>query len=139
VIPNGPEAFPTGPEATALAVLGQARAGQFAGIRDQFTAGLRPLVTVAALQAAWEAALAQRGPVSSVGTPASEPVAGGMTAVKIQLTFERGALTFAVYLTGDSQLTGPSVWWRAPLGYSHGPLSDFSVVSHLAAVVSAKQ
>ncbi|MGD0699594.1 MAG: alpha/beta hydrolase [Trebonia sp.] len=122
--PTGPEAFPTGPEARALAVLGLAQAGQFADIRDLFTEGLRPMVTAAALQAAWEAALAERGPVTSAGTPASEPVAGQLTAVKIPVTFERGALTLAVYLTGDGQLTGlqleppadpePAAPWQPP-------------------------
>ena len=125
--PTEPEAFPAGPEARAAAVLDLARAGQFAEIRELFTAGLRPLVTAAALQAAWEAALAEHGRLASVGPPASEPFAGDMVAVKIPLTFERGALTLAVYLTPAGQLTGlqleppggaePAAPWERP-GYA---------------------
>jgi hypothetical protein len=75
-----PDACPIGPgartpEARALAVVELARAGQFDQIRELFTAGLRPMVTAAALQAAWEAELAERGQLTAVGapTPAASP------------------------------------------------------------------
>ena len=124
MIPTGQETFPTAPEGTAMRVLELARAGQFAQLRDLFTEGLRPMVTAAALQAAWETALAEHGPVSTVGVPVSEPVAGDMVAVKVPLAFERGALTLAVYLSGAGQLTGlqlepaanaePAAPWQPP-------------------------
>jgi hypothetical protein len=127
VILTESETFPTGPEGRALAVLDLARARRFAEIRDLFTEGLRPMVTAAALQAAWEAALAEHGPVISVGTLASEPVGGDVIAVKVPLTFERGELTLAVYLTGAGQLAGlqlepaantePAAPWEPP-GYA---------------------
>ena len=106
MIPAELETFPTGPEGRALTVLDLARAGWFAEIRDLFIEGLRPMVTAAALQAAWEAAMAEHGPVTSAGTTASELVAGDMIAVKIPVTFERGELALAVYLTDADQLTG---------------------------------
>jgi uncharacterized protein len=127
VIPAESETLPPGPAGTALTVLGLARAGRFAEIRDLFVQGLRPMVTAAALQAAWEAALAERGPVTSIGAPTSEPVAGDLTAVKIPIAFERGGLALAVYLTRDGQLTGlqleppggtePAAPWEPP-GYA---------------------
>jgi uncharacterized protein len=106
VTPTESQTSATEPAGRALTVLDLARAGRFAEIRDLFAQGLRPMVTAAALQAAWETALAERGPVSSVGPPASEPVAGDMIAVKVPIAFERGELTLAVYLTGAGQLTG---------------------------------
>ena len=127
MIPTESETFPTGPEGRALTVLDLARAGWFAEIRDLFIEGLRPMVTAAALQAAWEAALAEHGPVTSAGAPASELVAGDMIAVKVPVTFERGELALAVYLTGAGQLTGlqlvppgdtePAAPWQPP-GYA---------------------
>jgi hypothetical protein len=90
----------------ALAVLDLARAGSFAEIRELFAEGLRPMVTAAALQAAWEAELVEYGPVTSVGTPTSEPPAGGMIAVKVPVTLARGELTLAVYMTSGGQLSG---------------------------------
>jgi dienelactone hydrolase len=125
--PTEPEAFPAGPEGRALTVLDLVRAGQFAEIRELFTQGLRPMVTAAALRAAWEAALAERGPLASIGTSTSEPFAGDTIVVRIPLTFERGALTLAVYLTEAGQLTGlqleppgdtgPAAPWQPP-GYA---------------------
>ncbi|MBJ7610566.1 MAG: hypothetical protein JF887_14250 [Candidatus Dormibacteraeota bacterium] len=95
MIPTGPEAIPPGPEDQALSVLDLARAGQFTEIRDLFTEGLRPMVTAGALQAAWEVELAERGPVTSLGTPTSETADGTIT-VKIPVTYERGELTCTV-------------------------------------------
>lgn len=97
---------PIEPGDRALAVLDLARAGSFAEIRELFAEGLRPMVTAAALQAAWEAELAEYGPVTSVGTPTSEPPAGGMIAVKVPVTLARGELTLAVYMTSVGQLSG---------------------------------
>jgi hypothetical protein len=96
---------PIEPEDRALAVLDLARSGSFAEIRELFAEGLRPMVTAAALQAAWEAELAEYGPVTSVGTPTSEPAAGRMIAVKVPVTLTRGALTLAVYMTSGGQLS----------------------------------
>ena len=47
--------------------------GQFDEIRELFTPGLRPMVTADGLQAAWEAELAERGQLTAVGDPASDP------------------------------------------------------------------
>jgi hypothetical protein len=64
------------------------------------------MVTATALQAAWEAELAEYGPVTSVGTPTSELPAGRMIAVKVPVTLARGELTLAAYMTSDGQLSG---------------------------------
>jgi len=145
VTSTSPEARPTEPQTSedsgapqpagqsptledrALAVLDLARAGSFAEIHDLFVAGLRQMVDPGALRAAWEAELSEHGSVSSVGTPASEPFSGDTTAVKVPVTFERGAVTLAVYLTSAGQLTGlqlepavdgpPAAPWQPP-GYA---------------------
>jgi uncharacterized protein len=111
-------------EDRAQAVVDLARAGQFDQIRELFTPALRPMVTAAALQAAWEAELAERGQLISVGAPTSDPADGAMITVAVPLTFERGELTLAVYLTRNGQLAGlqlappvdgpPAAQWEPP-------------------------
>jgi len=127
VTPTEPEAPPIAPEARALAVVELARTGQFDEIRELFTPGLRPMVTAAGLQAAWEAELAERGQLIAAGTPASDPADGAMITVQVPLAFERGQQTLAVYLTRDGQLAGiqlappgdaePAAPWEPP-GYA---------------------
>jgi uncharacterized protein len=137
VTPTEPEAPPIEPasiepasiepQARAMAVVELARAGQFDEIRELFTPGLRPMVTAAGLQAAWQAELAERGQLTSVGAPASDPADGAMITVHVPLAFERGPQTLAVYLTRDGQLAGiqlappgdaaPAAPWEPP-GYT---------------------
>src|ERR1700722_6170144 len=89
-----------------MEVVELARTGQFDEIRELFTPGLRPMVTAAGLQAAWQAELAELGQLTSVGAPASDPADGAMITVHVPMTFERGRQTLAVYLTRDGQLAG---------------------------------
>jgi hypothetical protein len=94
------------PAATGLAVLDLARAGQFAELRDLFAPQLRAMVSARALRVAWADELGQRGPVSSVGTPVSEPANAGATVVKVPVTCEHGELTVVVLVTEEGWLTG---------------------------------
>ena len=64
------------------------------------------MVTAAGLQAAWEAVLAERGQLASVGAAVSDPPDGAMVTVRVPVAFERGQETVAVYLTRDGQLAG---------------------------------
>ena len=133
-----PLAPPLAPEARALAVLDLARTGQFDEIRELFTPGLRPMVTAAGLRAAWEAELAERGQLTAVGAPASDPADGAMITVQVPVTFERGQQTLAVYLTRDGQLAGiqlappggaePAAPWEPP-GYADPSRFDDSDVA----------
>jgi len=115
----------TTPAATGLAVIEMARQGRFAEIRDRFAPQLRPMVPAEALQTAWEFELAKNGPVSSVGTPVTEPGGPDAALVKIPVTFEHGALTVAVGLASEeSWITGiqllpagagePAAPWQPP-------------------------
>jgi dienelactone hydrolase len=127
VTPTEPEELATSAADRAMAVVELARTGQFDEIRELFTPGLRPMVTAAGLQAAWEAELAERGQLTSVGAPTSDPADGAMITVGVPLTFERGRQTLAVYLTRDGQLAGiqlappgdaePAAPWEPP-GYA---------------------
>ena len=97
----------TAPATTALTVLDMAQAGRFAEIHELFAPPLRAMVPPEALQAAWAAEIDRRGPVTSVGTPVSEPTGpGGLVVVRIPVTFERGELTVVVSVTGDGWLAG---------------------------------
>lgn len=96
------------PVATGLAVLEMAQAGRFAEIHDMYAPPLRAMVPAEALQAAWEAELGRRGPVTSVGVPVSEPAGpgAGVVVVKVPVTCERGALTVLVSVSDAGWLAG---------------------------------
>jgi uncharacterized protein len=68
-----------------------------------------------ALQAAWAAELARYGPVSSGGSPVSEPAQPGVVVMKVPVSCERGTLTLVVSMT-ETGLTGlqfaPAGWLR---------------------------
>jgi uncharacterized protein len=89
----------TSAESTALAAIELARSGRFAELRDMFVPQLQALVTAEALRAGWDAQVARDGPVTSIGTPASEPVRAGVVVVTIPVSCERGqmAATISVY------------------------------------------
>jgi uncharacterized protein len=137
VTPAEPEAPPVTPEARALAVVELARSGQFDEIRELFTPGLRPMVTADGLRAAWEAELAERGPLTAVGAPASDQADGAMITVQVPVSFERGPQTLAVYLTRDGQLAGiqlappggaePAAPWEPPLYADPGRFDETDV------------
>jgi dienelactone hydrolase len=96
----------TEPAITGLTVLDMAQAGHFAEIHELFAPPLRAMVPPETLQAAWAAQIGRRGPVTSVGTPVSEPAAPGLVVVRIPVTFERGELTVVVSVTDDGWLAG---------------------------------
>jgi hypothetical protein len=97
---------PTAPATTGKTVLDLARAGRFEEIHDLFAPPLRAMVPAEALQAAWAAEIAQRGPVTAVGEPISEPAGAGDVLVKIPVSFERGEVTVIISLTDGGWLTG---------------------------------
>ena len=68
---------PTAPDTTGMTVLDLAQAGRFEEIHDLFAPPLRAMVPAEALHAAWAAEIAQRGPVTAVGEPVSEPGRAG--------------------------------------------------------------
>src|SRR5215467_10442749 len=96
----------TPPTTTGLTVLDMAQAGHFTQIHELFAPPLRAMVPPAALQTAWAAEIGRRGPVTSVGTPVSEPAGPGVTVVRIPVTFERGEMTVIVSVTDDGWLAG---------------------------------
>ncbi len=91
---------------TALRAIGMAHAGHFSEIQGLFVRHLRTLVAPAALQAGWDAALDQQGPVSMVGEPVINPGGPSMVVVRVPVTCERGALTVLISMTEAGQLTG---------------------------------
>jgi dienelactone hydrolase len=112
------------PQAVGLAVLDLARAGRFGEIRDRFVAPLRPMVVADTLAHAWDTELAALGPVTGVGTPATEDLGGRAVLVRIPVRFERGerALQVTVVPTGElaGLLIGPAeveAWQPPP--YAH--------------------
>ncbi len=121
------------PAQTSLTVLELAQAGRFAQIRELFAPHLRPLVSAEALEAAWRAEVARRGPVSAVGEPVSEPPLQGVVVVRLPVRCERGALTLVVSVTETGELTGiqlapagaaePVAPWHPP-DYAHPDTFD---------------
>ena len=98
--------MPDAPAPTALKVLEMARAGRFADITERFAPQLRPMVPAETLQTAWDAEMAQLGPVSSAGAPVSETT-GPVTVVKVPVTCERGAFTLVASVTAVECSSAP--------------------------------
>lgn len=96
----------TSPAQQVLSVLQMARQGRFDEVRDLFAEPLRPMVSAAAPQGAWDAELARLGAVCSVGAPVSEAGPGGVTVVKVAVTCQRGAMALVASVTALGQLTG---------------------------------
>ena len=94
------------PTGTSLTVLDMAQRGQFEEIRELFVPSIRPMVTAEALQLAWASAVEEHGRVTGIGAPLVEPAGPGVTAVKVPLTFEHGALTIVLSMTATGDLTG---------------------------------
>ena len=125
------------PEPVALAVVELARAGKFAEVRELFAPQLRPMLSAEGLRATWNAELGRRGQVTSVGSPVTGPAQAGMTEVKVPVTFERGALTVVVTLTGGGLVTGialmpasaaqPTEPWRPPGSADPGTFAEQDV------------
>jgi dienelactone hydrolase len=116
--------MPETPTGTGLTVLDMAQRGQFGEIRELFVPSLRPMVTAEALQLAWASAVEEHGHVTAIGVPLVEPAGPGVTAVKVPVTFEHGALTIVLSTTATGELTGiqlapaeaarPTAAWEPP-------------------------
>ncbi len=115
--------MPTDPTSAALTVIDLAREGRFIEIRDMFTPGLRPMASPETLQAAWSNGLDRHGPISSVGTPVSEPADAGTTVVRVPVAFEQESMTVIVsvshgWLTGiqlaPASAALPTEPWQPP-------------------------
>jgi predicted alpha/beta-hydrolase family hydrolase len=114
----------TAPATTGMTVLDLAQAGRFEEIHDLFAPPLRAMVPAEALQAAWASEITQRGPVTAIGEPVSEPAGPGGVLVKIPVSFERGEVTVIISLADAGWLTGiqlapasaaePAAPWQPP-------------------------
>ncbi|MGW4644715.1 alpha/beta hydrolase family protein [Sphaerisporangium sp. NPDC004334] len=67
----------TDPAAIAVTVVEMARDGRFTEIEALFAPRLRAVVSARTLRTAWAAEIASIGPVSAIGTPATEPMPDG--------------------------------------------------------------
>lgn len=94
------------PVDAVLSALESARAGRFAEICELFAPPLRPLITAEALEAGWNAALAQQGPITSVGAPLTEPTGTGAVVVKVAVSCEHGGFALIAPVTEQGQLAG---------------------------------
>jgi dienelactone hydrolase len=97
---------PTAPTTTGMTVLDLAQAGRFEEIHDLFAPPLRAMAPTEMLRAAWAAEIAQRGPVTAVGEPVSEPAGPGGVVVKIPVSFQHGEVTVVISLADGGWLTG---------------------------------
>lgn len=117
----------TEPQAVALTILDLAQAGRFTDIRDRFAPSLQTMVSADVLKAAWDAEVAQLGPVRTVGS-ASETANEQTTVVTIPVHFDHGTLTLQVSLTTTGELTGlqlaPAVGTEPPVPWEPPPYAD---------------
>jgi dienelactone hydrolase len=112
------------PVTAGLAVLDLARQGRFDEIRQMFAPQLQPMVTAEQLRVAWDAELARRGPIRSVGKALCEPAGPGMFLVRVPVACQLSALTLLVSVHESGSLVGiqladaaaaqPTVAWGTP-------------------------
>ena len=62
-----------GPAERVLATIEMAQEGRFEEVRDLFVEQLRPMVSVEALRAAWDAEMTRLGTICSIGAAVTEP------------------------------------------------------------------
>lgn len=67
---------------------------------------VRSLVTPDMVRVGWENELAQHGPVTSIGSPASDPPQAGAVTVRVPVHCERGGFTLAVVVVDGAGLAG---------------------------------
>ncbi|MEV4225036.1 alpha/beta hydrolase [Nonomuraea sp. NPDC049725] len=109
----------TGAETTARTVAELAHAGRFAELERLFAAPLRKLIDAGAVRAAWTGAIAERGPVTGIGEPATEQAGPGPARVSVPVTGEGGGLAVVVAVDADGllhdlRLTALTPPWEPP-------------------------
>ena len=67
-----------GPAERVLATIEMAQEGRFEEVRDLFVEQLRPMVSVEALRAAWDAEMTRLGTICSIGAAVTAPGSQGM-------------------------------------------------------------
>ncbi|HEY7276123.1 MAG TPA: alpha/beta hydrolase [Trebonia sp.] len=112
-----------GPLEIAASVIEMLRDERFSDIEELFAPQLRAAVSAETIRTAWTAEAAKTGPVTTVGTPVSEPFGDGLVRVSTPVTGERGGLTVVVSVDGAGRLNGfrlapaDSAAWTPP-GYA---------------------
>ncbi|WP_052423929.1 alpha/beta hydrolase family protein [Nonomuraea candida] len=94
------------PVMTAVSVVEMAGEGRFAQIGRLFAPRLRAMVSAQMVQAAWEAEIGKRGPVSVVGQPVSEPAGEGLVRVSVPVVCEQGEFTLVAAVDAGGELHG---------------------------------
>src|ERR1700730_18525129 len=87
--------------AIATTVVEMARDGRFAEMEQLFAPVLRAAVSAETVRDAWGAEINRRGPVSTIGEPASEQMKEGLVLVRVPVICEHGELT--VHMSVDSK------------------------------------
>ncbi len=104
-----------GPAERVLATIEMAQEGRFGEVRDLFVEQLRPMVSVEALRAAWDAEMTRLGTICSIGAAVTEPRSQempgsqGMVVVKVPVTCARGSMAVVASFNAIGQLTGPQL------------------------------
>ncbi|MEU9023471.1 hypothetical protein [Actinomadura sp. NPDC048394] len=93
-------------EGIAAGVVRSLRDGRFAEVEALFAAPLRAVASAGTVRVAWTDEIARRGPVTSVGDPAAEPLGTDLTRVSVPVGCERGALTVVMSVDAAGLLNG---------------------------------
>jgi dienelactone hydrolase len=82
------------------------RDGRFDEVAALFGPKLRAAVSGGTLGVAWTTEQAKLGPVTGIGTPATEPGEGNLVRVIVPVTFERGELSVYMAIDDEGMLQG---------------------------------
>lgn len=105
--------------ASAITVVEMTRDGRFDEVEALFGPKLRAAVSAGTLGVAWTTEQAKLGPVTGIGTPATEPAGAALVRVIVPVTFERGELSVHMAIDDDGMLQGlriapPEGGWAPP-------------------------
>jgi hypothetical protein len=88
----------------AVTYVEQFRAGDFATIRTDMTAGTRGVLTESTLRSGWRETVAAYGSPTGIGDPVVE--SGSVVTVRVPVRFQRGEINFRVTYGGDGRVIG---------------------------------
>jgi hypothetical protein len=106
------------PAALVARLVELAEQGSWQEIEALFAPSLRAVVSAETVRTGWAAEAARLGEVTRLGTPRSEPIAGGLTRISVPVGFQSGEITIVIATAGDGLLHGlrlaPASGWTPP-------------------------
>ncbi|MBB5857441.1 alpha/beta fold hydrolase [Amycolatopsis umgeniensis] len=109
---------------TARTIVEMLREEHFDEVVALFAPPLRAAVPAGALEAAWTAKLGERGPVTGIGDPDTEPAGAGLVRIGVPVHCERGDLTVLMSIDEGGLLQGLQLAPATSTAWTPPPYAD---------------